>query len=256
MMFFYKLTISYQGTNYFGWQIQRPDQVTIQGVLEDCLKKISKSIEIKTIGSGRTDAGVHALNQIVRIEMPLKIDEKSLVRALNSFLPLDIRAKEIELTDENFHPIFSAQKKEYIYLFNTKRPTPFQQHLVTSVPYELDIEKMRKAAQCFVGEFDFCNFYTVGTEVKSTVRKIFKADIVPYESHDFEMYFTDVMALKIEGTGFLKQMVRLIMVTIWEAGRGKVELDSIKSYLQGVPYSKKLAAVAPPQGLYLSSVTY
>jgi tRNA pseudouridine38-40 synthase len=255
-MFFYKLTLSYQGTNYFGWQIQKPDQITVQSVLEDSLKKISKSSDIKTIGSGRTDAGVHALNQVVRIEMPLKIEETSLVRALNSFLPLDIRAKKVELTDEHFHPIFSARKKEYIYLFSTSLPTPFQQHLVSYVPFDLDLNSMQKAAQCFVGEFDFCNFFTVGTAVKSTTRTIYKAEIVPYSSQDFEMYFQDVLALKIEGTGFLKQMVRLIMGTIWEAGRGKVDLEQIRSHLKGQSFSKKLAAVAPPQGLYLSSVTY
>ncbi|MFZ4714013.1 MAG: tRNA pseudouridine(38-40) synthase TruA [Bacteriovoracaceae bacterium] len=255
-MFAYKLILSYQGTAYFGWQIQKADQQTIQGTLENCLKQICKSENIKTIGSGRTDAGVHALNQVVRIEIPLNIEAQALVRALNSFLPLDIRVKSATVIEDEFHPIFSAKKKEYIYLFNVKEPTPFQRNLVTHVPYDLDLESMKKAASVFVGEYDFCNFYTIGTNVKSTVRTVFRAEIVHYSAGAFQEQFPEVFALKIEGSGFLKQMVRLIMGTIWEAGRGKIGVEEIRKHLKGESFSKKLAAVAPPQGLYLSFVSY
>jgi tRNA pseudouridine38-40 synthase len=256
-MFSYKLLISYCGKNYFGWQIQAANQVTIQGTLNEALSKIAKSTEVQSIGSGRTDAGVHALGQVVKIEIPLSIDPQALMRALNSHLPSDIRIREVTETTTDFHPIFSAKKKEYLYLFNWGGvPTPFQDKLVTNVPYNLDVKTMQDACKLFVGEHDFCNFYTLGTDVKSTVRTIYSADIAPYSAGFMQEHFPGVYVFRVVGNGFLKQMVRLLMGTIWEAGRGKIQLSEIESYLQGKSFAKKLAAVAPPDGLYLSQVDY
>ena len=253
----YKLLISYCGKEYFGWQIQQADQVTIQGTLNEALAKISKSSQVQTIGSGRTDAGVHALGQVVKAEMPLLIEPQALLRALNSHLPSDIRVKEVAQAPTDFHPIYSAKKKEYIYLFNWEvAPTPFQDKLVTHVPYNLDLKKMQEACKIFVGEYDFCNFYTFGTDVKSTVRTIYSASIEPYSADAFQAHLPSVYAFRVEGNGFLKQMVRLLIGTIWEAGRGKIQLSEIESYLKGQSFPKKLAAVAPPDGLYLSRVDY
>ncbi len=256
-MYSYRLDISYCGKDYFGWQIQNAEQVTIQGTLNEALMKISKTTNVLSIGSGRTDAGVHALGQVVKIDIPLAIDPQALMRALNSHLPTDIRVKEATIAAEDFHPIYSAKKKEYLYLFNWKTlPTPFQDKLVSHVPYTLDLKKMQDACKLFIGEYDFCNFYTLGTDVKSTIRTIYSAEIEPYAADSFQGHFPSVYAFRVEGSGFLKQMVRLLMGTIWEAGRGKVQLSEIESYLKGQNYPKKLAAVAPPDGLYLSRVDY
>src|SRR3989344_5477295 len=113
----YKIIISYKGTNYFGWQVQQESQVTIQGEINKALSLISKSENIYSIGSGRTDAGVHALNQVCRVEIPLKISPDSLMKALNANLPKDIRVKEATFCEPDFHPIYNASEKEYIYLF-------------------------------------------------------------------------------------------------------------------------------------------
>ena len=256
LLSFYKLHLQYCGTNYLGFQIQ-PEGKTIQGELNNAIKLIAKSDEIKTIGSGRTDSGVHAFGQIVRIEMPLEIEGRNLVRALNTKLPNDIRVIHAETCSENFHPIFSAKSKEYNYVFSTKEiPSPFVHDLVTFHTFELDMDKVQAACKEFIGEYDFVNFQAKGTEVESTVRRILECECIHFEvGGPFGNILSDYYVVRVVGNGFLKQMVRLMMGAIFNAGRGKITNQDIKSALLGAKV-ERLGATAPPNGLYLKEVHY
>lgn len=252
----YKLTLQYKGSRYSGFQVQVKD-LTIQGELNNALKILSKTDEIRSLGSGRTDAGVHALGQIVRIEIPVNIPEQSLVKAINSHLPHDIRVVKAELTDEHFHPIYSAKSKEYNYVFSTQEMiTPFADELVTHFPYDLDIELMRKGCLVFCGEHDFINYQCTGTDVETTVRKILSCELLAFkgEGH-FKHILDDYYVLRVVGNGFLKQMVRLMMGALWSLGRGKITLEDLEKSLKA-PLPQRLGATAPPQGLYLKEVHY
>lgn len=257
-MHFYKIILSYKGTNYFGWQVQQESQITIQGELNKALAVITKSSEVSSVGSGRTDAGVHALNQVCRVEIPLDIPPDALVRALNANLPKDIRIKSAVNCDKDFHPIFSAKEKEYIYLFtNIKNESAFQRDLLTNINWDLDFEKMKKACSLFVGEHDFQNFYCLGTDISSTKRQIYSCELVARQNNQvFHEIYGDYWQFSIRGSGFLKQMVRLIIGSLWELGKGNISEEDLKKYLSGTKYQNKIGPVAPPQGLYLSQVFY
>lgn len=252
----YKLILQYKGSRYSGFQIQVKDQ-TIQGELNQALKILSKCESVKSIGSGRTDAGVHALGQVVKIEIPVNIPEQGLVKGINSHLPHDIRVIQAERTDETFHPIYSAKSKEYNYVFSTQELiTPFADELVTHFPYELDVEIMRKGCQLFCGEHDFINYQCTGTDVETTVRKIYECEILHFKGDGhFKNLLEDYYVLRVVGNGFLKQMVRLMMGALWSLGRGKISLEDLEKSLK-TPLSQRLGATAPPQGLYLKEVHY
>jgi len=256
----YKITLQYKGTNYLGFQVQ-PTGLTIQGELNNALKILSKSEEVKSIGSGRTDSGVHAFAQIVRIEIPVDIPEESLARAINSHLPQDIRVVASSRCTSEFHPIFSAQFKEYNYVFsNEQNISPFANDLVTLYPFELDIELMKKGCNLFCGQHDFINFQCTGTEVGTTLRQIFSCELIHYKSEGhWKHMLNDYYVLHVVGNGFLKQMVRLMMGALWSLGRGKISLETLENSLKptvGGIRQKRLGATAPPQGLYLKEVFY
>lgn len=252
----YKLKIQYKGTRYSGWQKQ-PDEKTIQGELNKALFKISKTEDLKTLGSGRTDSGVHALGQVVKLTMPLDIGGPELTRGLNSLLPEDIQVIEVDKCSEDFHPIQNAQWKEYIYLFSTSRNLSlFHKEYVAIHPYELNLDLMKEACSLFKGRHDFSDFQCVGTEVNSTVREIFDCEITNYKDQWGIFPETDdVLMLRVVGEGFLKQMVRLMVGTLWSIGQSKSTLDELKSSLDH-PLDRRLGVVAPPQGLYLKEVFY
>lgn len=253
----YKGIIQYKGNDYLGWQIQENQGKTIQGELNKALQKISKSKNVRTIGSGRTDAGVHAIGQVFKAEIELKINPDSLTRALNSNLPKDIYVKSVDVCAEDFHPVFHASKKEYNYLFVLdKEMAPFMKELITHYPYKLDIDLMNKGCKLFEGKHDFLNYFCVGTDVNSTIRTITKCEIVKIKSEGFQSnYLESYYLLKIEGTGFLKQMVRLIMGTLWSLGKNKILLSDIEGSFS-TKLKDKLGVVAPPEGLYLKEVHY
>lgn len=252
----YKITIQYKGTRYFGFQVQSSDR-TIQGEINSALKTISKSEQVKTIGSGRTDAGVHALAQVVRIEMPLEIPALSLIRAMNSHLPDDIRVIDASVATNDFHPIYSAKSKEYNYVFTTQSTiSPFAFELMTHFPFELNIDLMNQGCKIFCGEHDFINYQCTGTDVESTVRKIISCEIVRLESTGHWGHLAnEYYVLKVVGNGFLKQMVRLLMGALISLGKGKITLEDIEKSLK-VPLKLRLGPTAPPQGLYLKEVHY
>lgn len=257
-MYSYKIILSYKGTHYFGWQIQNESQVTVQGELNKALALISKSEKISSIGSGRTDAGVHAFNQVCKVVTPLSIKPEALVRALNANLPKDIRVKNANVCDDHFHPIFNAKEKEYIYLFtNHENETAFQGDYFTNLNWDMNFEKMQNACKHFVGEHDFNNFYCLGTEISSTVRTVYSFDLKSVKNNQtLDDLYGDYWQFSIRGNGFLKQMVRLIVGAVWELGKGNIQEEDIVKYLSGVKFQSKLGPVAPPQGLFLKEVIY
>jgi tRNA pseudouridine38-40 synthase len=253
---FYLLKIQYEGTQYLGWQSQKPIDPTIQDHIKKVLQEISKSTEVKTVAAGRTDTGVHALTQYVKVEMPLKIDFHALKRGMNSLLPKDIRVVEVSESKLEFRPTNDAQSKTYFYLFsNVDNPTPFQKHWIPNIDFKLDLAKMQSAAKLFEGEHDFTDFFTVGSEINSSVRTIFKCSLEFNEKVNFYEILPPHYRMVIKGNGFLKQMVRLIMGAIWEVGRGKLSLEELERSLTR-PIGKRLSAVAPPEGLFKAEVQY
>jgi tRNA pseudouridine38-40 synthase len=256
---YYLLNLSYKGTNYLGWQTQGQKGPTIQGKLNLALEEISHSSEIHTVGAGRTDAGVHALEQVCRAKIPLVIDPENLKKGLNSLLPKDIRVLECGPSSENFNPTSDAKSKEYLYYFTAgdkNKNTPQSGDLMAHYPFEVDLGKMREGLELFIGEKNFCNFYCQGTGVKSTIRQIFELEMVSMAGPGHLPFWpAEYYILRVRGNGFLKQMVRLMVGAIWNLGRGKITLADIERAINN-PAPQRVGAVAPPQGLYLSKIFY
>jgi tRNA pseudouridine38-40 synthase len=252
---FYTLEIQYKGTRYLGWQKQKDFEPTVQDALEDACSKIFKTREVFTVGSGRTDSGVHSLGHIVKLKAPFSIPYESLLRGINSHLPNDIRVMSVSGCDIDFLPTNHALKKEYIYLFsNLKDTTALQDDFIVNNRFELNISNMKKACRLFIGKHDFKNFYCVGSDINSTIREIFECDL-QFKEMDFHGILPNHYVFRITGNGFLKQMVRLIVGTIWEVGRGKVTLIELEEELKS-PGDKKLGITAPPNGLFKTKVWY
>ena len=254
----YKAIISYLGTNYKGFQKQNSGVATIQNTLEDILRRITSDKEIKTIGSGRTDSGVHANRQVIKISTNSSIPSYGLMKAINDLLPADIKVINLVNCEQSFHPIRDAIKKEYRYRFSfNKNLDPGLNQMVTNFYGELNIDFMKLCCETFKGKHDFRNYQTVGTDVETTVREILSAEIIA--TTKFSLLSDQPVTIyefRIVGTGFLKQMVRLLMGALVEAGKGKVDQNQIKNSLTGNTIQNRLGAVAPPQGLALYEVTY
>ena len=256
-MNFYKLKIKYKGQRYQGWQKQAHSELTVQGQLEKALSKIVKSTDIHSIGSGRTDSGVHALAQVVRIQIPFKIESTSLLKAINSNLPSDIECLNCEDSTEGFHPVFGAKDKTYRYVFSLgKRSDALSGELMTHLSRDLDISKMKAACLAFIGEHDFADFYTTGTEVATTIRKIFDCSLEKYSGTGFlEDLYPEYFVFEVKGSGFLKQMVRNLVGHLLYMERNKLpESDLIEVIAQKDRRAAK--DCAPARGLYLYCVKY
>jgi tRNA pseudouridine38-40 synthase len=255
-MNFYRACLSYKGSAYQGWQKQGHSHQTIQGQLELALKQVSKSPEIKTIGSGRTDSGVHALEQWVSIEMPLVIEAAALQRALNSLLPKDIIVNHVSECNEKFHPVFSAIKKEYRYYFAPAHEiSPFSRELVTGISEKIDLDQMNQLAKLFIGKHDFEVFSTKGTDVAHTVREIYECEVIKTQLQLPALTLSDIYCFRVVGEGFLKQMVRLMVAAVWRASEDPSMSQKIQRALSKVDMAKP-GITAPPQGLYLYKVFY
>ena len=251
----YRAIFSYDGSGFFGWQKQ-PEQKTIQGSIEEVLFTLNKSKDVQVIGCGRTDAGVHAIKQVTKITMPLSMDAQSLKKALNSLLDLQIRCSHVEKCEESFQPVFDATTKSYRYYFLMNEVmNPHYSKKMTHIKKKLDINKMHEALCLFVGEKDFINFSTKGTPVKTTVREVFSFTLKKSEHRDFLEHENNIYYFEITGSGFLKQMVRLLVSAVFSYGEGKINEQDIASYF-AEEKSDKLAPTAPPDGLYLYNVTY
>ena len=241
-LFRYKITIQYDGSNYHGWQVQK-DQTTIQSQIEEALKVLT-SQRIVIIGSGRTDAGVHALGQVAHFDLKKKIDKTILVNALNANMNNDIRVVNCEHVDSNFHARFSALKRFYSYRVRTN--TFVLDRKFTHHTNSLDIALLNEASQLIIGEHDFTSFS------KNNQKKINRICII-YDS--IWNHNESVLNYSISGNRFLHHMVRYLVGTMIEVAKNKFSLSKFKELLIS-PREDVQIFKAPPNGLILEKVDY
>ncbi|MBS0629661.1 MAG: tRNA pseudouridine(38-40) synthase TruA [Verrucomicrobia bacterium] len=244
----YKLLIAYDGTRYCGWQVQ-PNGTSIQTLVE---KAISTALHhpIKVIGSGRTDAGVHALEQVAHFSFEGIVDLEKLHYSLNGLLPPDIRIMGLSIVSEDFHARYSAKGKIYHYYLHTSRvQNPFKRLYTTHILYPIDRDLLKRAAALFIGEHDFTAFSNEahrGSASRDAVRTITRIDVIEDGNE---------IRLEFEADGFLYKMVRNIMGTILDVSRGKIDISQIPLIFEAKD-RRKGGTCAPPQGLFLIKVIY
>jgi tRNA pseudouridine38-40 synthase len=241
-----KVTVAYDGTDFAGYQIQ-PSGRTVQGTIQSVLQKMHKGEAVQISASGRTDAGVHAVGQVFHFDTEMNIPSGAWGKALNAMLPDDIFIKDVEEVPDSFHSRFSAESKEYHYkLLVSKQPDVFRRNHMFHYPYPLNIKDIQKACSYFLGTHDFTSFSSARSEVADKVRTIFALEVL----EDGE-----ALTFKIKGSGFLYNMVRIIIGTLLEVGQGKRKPDEILAIISGK--DRALAGkTAPAHGLYLHQVNY
>lgn len=244
-----KLTIEYEGTQYCGWQRQK-GFLSIQEILEEKISQITQE-KIKLIGSGRTDAGVHALGQVANFKTHSNIPLIKLPLILNHLLPLDIRIKKAERVDNSFHARYSAVSKIYNYYIlnyhkNEYFPPLFLRNYVYCIYGKISLERIKKAITFLHGEHDFSSFACSGTNIKNKVRTI-KEITVNKKGN--------IICFHFQANAFLYKMVRTIVGTLLEAGYGKIDYLEVKKILEA--RDRKMAGkVVPAKGLFLMQVKY
>lgn len=253
-----KLTVSYDGTRFVGWQRQS-DGVSIQGLLEHALARFERA-PVTVHGAGRTDAGVHALGQVASVQVTCGHATAALERGLNACLPPDVRVAKVEDASPDFHARFSARSKTYRYVIrNASIVSPFERAYVWHISEPLDVRAMRAAADALVGTHDFTAFRSAGSETKDARRTVRHSEIraidhePPSTIHHPKM--GTLLAYEISANGFLRHMVRAIVGTLVEIGRGRRSAASIVALLAGGNRAQA-GATAPAHGLILVRVDY
>lgn len=244
-----KLTIAYDGTAYSGWQYQ-PQQRTVQGVLEDALNRITGEA-IRTVASGRTDAGVHALGQVVSFSTESRLSAEIFQRALNAELPIDVAVQSAEEVRQGFHATHDALRKRYRYTIHDGPVRDvFRLRYAWHIHERLDADAMDRAARYLLGTHDFCSFQTAGSERTTTVRTIFDIEVRRGRAGE-----SDLVTTEVEADGFLYNMVRSIMGTLVDVGRGARPESWV---CEALAARNRCAAgrTAPAQGLFLVRVEY
>lgn len=240
-----RLTLEYDGTAYCGWQLQS-GQDSIQARLEYALERIFSG-QIRVYGAGRTDAGVHARGQVAAFRLPRPFDPDDLMRAVNALLPPDIAVINAACAEDSFDPRRDARSRSYEYrILNQRIRSPLQLRYSWLVRDSLDLRAMDEAAAMFIGEHDFASMRSLGSEEKTTVRRVLASNW--RREGKFLTY-------RVEATAFLRHMVRTMVATMVEAGRGAITAEQILELLE----SRNRALVpapAPACGLYLVEVTY
>lgn len=240
-----KMTVEYDGSDYFGWQLQA-GQDSIQGRIEQALGQIFAT-PLRVRGSGRTDAGVHALGQVASFTLPRQFELPDLHRALNALLPPDIVVKNLEPVPDSFDPRRDARSRLYEYrILNRALPSAFEYRHSWHVREPLDLDRMNRAARLFVGEHDFAAFRTLGTEMKSTVRRV-----IASEWTRNGVYFI----YRTEGSSFMRHMVRTMVALMVDVGRGTTEPETVSALLE-TRSRADAPAPAPSRGLFLVEVRY
>ncbi|MEC4684970.1 MAG: tRNA pseudouridine(38-40) synthase TruA [Nitrospirota bacterium] len=251
-----RLTLQYDGTNYSGWQVQ-PDRVTIQGVIETRLRKMTGE-ETMVLSAGRTDAGVHALQQVASFDTASQHPPGVFQKALNGMLPPDIRIISSEYAGDDFHPRYSAKAKSYFYLIDcSETGNPFTGRYSYYCKYRLDSEKMIKAAACLTGRHDFSSFRASGCGARSPVREIYDIKVEQMNTIEFlTVGFSGLfIRISVKGNAFLRHMVRNIAGTMIEVGRNRISPEGLKAILEA--RNRRLAGpAAPARGLFLERVFY
>ena len=240
-----KITIEYDGKDFNGWQKQ-PEKLNIQGEIERAIEIITKE-KVNLIGSGRTDAGVNALNQIANFKIENDIPIEKIPYALNSQLKKSIRVKKAEVVDDRFNSRYNAKKKTYIYTINnSEQGTAIYRYMQYHYPIKLDENKMNEAAKYFIGEHDFKAFKASGTSSKSSVRTIYEAKVIREG---------ELIKIILTGNGFLYNMVRIIAGTLVEVGEGKINTEDVNNIIDKKK-KKNAGRTLPPTGLCLYNVEY
>lgn len=240
-----KLVVAYDGTNFKGFQYQ-PGQRTVQGVMEELLSELFQE-RVRIIGAGRTDAGVHALGQVVNFHARCPIPKERLVVAMNSILPQDIRVQSATFVHPRFHARFDAKSRIYRYTIHVRRvENPLTARFAWQFPEKLDVEKMQEAAQYLVGTHDFRTFCKGAKEVENTVREV---KWIKCSSRG------NFVTVTVEASSFLRQMMRIIVASLVEVGRGAKPPEWVGEILEARD-RRAAPEAAPPQGLCLVKVRY
>jgi tRNA pseudouridine38-40 synthase len=246
----FKITLAYDGTAFVGWQRQASG-ASIQGLLEEALARLGHAAVI-VFGAGRTDAGVHALGQVASFSLRRAIEPPRLVRALNAGLPDTVRVLAADLVPDTFHARYSARGKTYRYrLWNADVLSPFERPFVWHVYGPLDREAMAAAARLIEGRHDFAAFRAAGGKTRSTEREVFSSRVI---AAPCPLVFP-LIVYEISGSGFLHHMVRNVVGTLVEIGRGRRPIEWISEVLAGLD-RRQAGPTAPARGLVLASVEY
>lgn len=265
-----KLTLQYDGTNYNGWQIQAlsvkrqassvkdwKNIITIQGLIQEAIKKITGE-DAKVTGAGRTDAGVHAIEQVASFKTSSRLEPGIIKRALNANLPDDIRILDTCDAELDFHPRYDAKSKIYFYIIsNSPIISPFLYRYAWRVPQRLNFEDMRNSIEFFKGRHDFSSFRASGCGAKNPARTIHEITIQRLGVIDFMGIgiIGDFLKIRIEADAFLRHMARNIVGTLIKIGDGKMHPSDIKEIL--LLKNRSLAGpTAPARGLFLEGINY
>ena len=243
-----RLTIEYDGKDFNGWQKQ-PNKLNIQGEIERAISQITGEENIKLIASGRTDAGVHAFGQVANFKTEnSSIPVEKFPMAINTKLKKSIRIKNAEEVDERFHSRYTCKRKTYRYVINNSGcESAIYRNFEHYIPEKLNIYEMKKAVKFFEGEHDFKAFKTSGTSNKSSIRKIYLAEVI--EVDNGRVY------IELTGNGFLYNMVRIIAGTLVDVGLGRIDSEEIPNIIKNG--DRKFAGkTLPPNGLFLLRVEY
>lgn len=240
----YFVWFSYDGTAYHGWQIQ-PNGNSVQEELQRALSTLLRE-EISVTGAGRTDAGVHARQMVAHFDFSEAIDLEQLAYKLNRILPCDIAVDRVELVDDDMHARFSATSRTYHYYIHTKKD-PFSRPYSTELHYELDFDKMNEAGRILMTYDDFGAFCKSHSDVKTTLCRVTKAEWV--QTSETSWYF------EITANRFLRNMVRAVVGTLIDVGRGRLTLDDFRKVIEG---KRRTAAgeSMPANALFLENICY
>ncbi len=239
------LTLRYNGTAFHGWQIQ-PNANTVQQELCNAFKHISGNNE-NIIGCSRTDAGVHANMFCCNVKTECQVETSKIPNALNFYLPNDISVYDCKEVDCDFHARYGCKGKEYVYLiYNGKYRNPFYENKALFYPYELNCEMLNSQAKCFIGVHDFSAFCSTGTEIQDKIREIYDCSVTRKD---------DLVEIRVSGNGFLYNMVRIMVGTLLDIGRGKIKQGSIPEIINSLNRDNAGVTVEGC-GLYLNKVFY
>ena len=237
-----KAVIAYDGSFFQGFQRQTRTRQTVTGSLESALRSLH--IDSDIVGSGRTDAGVHASGQVIHFDLPgYWKDVKKLQHELNRKLR-HIRIKRISMVEKSFHARFSAKKRIYRYIFKRQMPSLFEENYVAHYP-DFDPLLLCEALKTFEGEQDFCHFYKTGSDIHSTVREVFRTRYRAFGNYHI-LYF--------EANGFLRGQVRMMVAAAMQCASGHLQLDMLREQVSG--RYRHSSSLAPSSGLYLARIIY
>ena len=239
------IEISYNGSKYHGFQVQK-NAITVEEVVQDAIERIF-GVRENIVGCSRTDTGVHANSYFFNIITENPISCERLLHALNTHLPYDIAVLSCKNVTLDFHARYHAKEKEYIYkILNSPIKNPFMHELLYQYKYEIDVEKLNRAAQDFVGTHDFSAFCTKDNKKRTTIRTIYEAKVWREK---------DIVYFKVRGNGFLYNMVRIMAGTLIRIAQNKIKEDEIPDIINSLD-RKRAGVTAPACGLYLNKVIY